>query len=293
MERLKVHPVKKQEAPPEARALLDDVERTMGLPWPPASWLTYAQFPGVMRLFWERLKPSVATEESLEDALGITARAYREVGKWYRPRFRPSLPPEVRQRIEWEIDAFEFGNPQLLIQQAALSRALRGSTVGRERPAEPRRHPIGYRRSEIRLIDEQSAPPEVGQLYADIRQTLDVPVLSSDYQALGKWPAFLGPASEDAKPWLLSDEYSRLLLDLSLMAAEAAGRLTQPLRIGQDELLAALPNAGDRQVLQQAVGLFTHLLPGLIANDALFRLGIAAGRPVAPLRPEGAPAPPA
>lgn len=293
MERLKVHPVKKQEAPPEARALLDDVERAMGIPWPPASWRTYAQFPGAMRLFWERLKPSVATEEFLEEALGITARAYSEVGKWYRPRFRPSLPPEVRRRIEWEIDAFEFGNAQLLVQQAALSRALRGSTVGRERPAEPRRHPVGYRRSEVGMVDEQGAPPEVAQLYADIKQTLDVPVLSSDYQALGKWPAFLGPAWQDVRPWLQNDEYSRLLLDLSLMAAEAAGHLTQPLRIAQDELLAALPGPGDRQVLQQAVGLFTHLLPGLIANDALFRLGIAAGRQVAPPRPDGAPAPPA
>ncbi len=100
MERLKVHPAKKQQAPPEARALLDDVERTMGIPWPPANWRTYAQFPGAMRLFWERLKPSVATEGFLEDALGITQRAYREVGKWYRPRFRPSLPPEVRRRID-------------------------------------------------------------------------------------------------------------------------------------------------------------------------------------------------
>ncbi len=286
-----VQPVEKERATPQVRALLEDIQDTMGIPWPPANWRSYAMYPPAMRLIWERLRPSVATEQFLEDALRISGFAYQRAGSWYRPRYRLELPGGEQARIEWELDAFEFGNPQLLIQQAAISRALRGQTVGRQGTAQPRQAPSAYRRPEIRMVDEQEAPDEVKGVYRDLKETLAVPVISSDYQALAVWPAFLRRAWEDARQWLQREEYERLLMDLSLMAAEAAGRLSPPLRLEEHELQALLPDRGDQENLRRLVQTFTHLLPGLIANDALFRVGVAGGRPVPAPPHAGAPAP--
>jgi len=287
----RIQPVKKDQASPEIRARFEDIQDTMGVPWPPANWRAYAMYPDVMKLFWERLKPAVATDPFLRDALEITERAYRGASDWYRPGYRPELSADDLRRIEWELDAFEFGNPQLLIQQAALSRALRGETAGQEGGAQPRRQPNAYRGPEISMIDEQQAAEEVKRLYQDIKQTLGLPVVNSDYQALAKWPGFFGPAWSDAKQWRQRNEYRRLQQELGRMADEAAGRLRPAVRLDEREVRDALGEPAEFENLERMVPMFTQLLPGLILNDALFRIAAAGGRPVSAPRPEGAAAP--
>src|SRR5207253_10725777 len=156
--------------------LLDDIQDTMGIPWPPANWLSYAWYPDVMQLFWRRLKPAVDTESFLRDALNITEHTYREAARWYRPNYQATLTDEERARIQWELDAFEFGNPQLLMQQAALSRVFRSDAAGRDGPSEPRPFearslPQRFRQPEMHLIEERMASDQVTQLYEDIKRT--------------------------------------------------------------------------------------------------------------------------
>ena len=124
---VEVNPAKKAEAPPEIRVRYGEIQDAMGVPGPPANWTAYAAHPGVMRLFWERLAPAVTAERFLRDALAIAEPAYRAVAGWCRPSHNTALPEHDRRRIGWELDAVELGNPQLLIQQTAPSRAIRGS----------------------------------------------------------------------------------------------------------------------------------------------------------------------
>lgn len=290
----RVQPVKKEQAPPEVRSLLENLQDTMGVPWPPANWRSYAVYPGVMRLFWERLKPMVATEPFLVEALAITELAFRDASRWYLPSHHIDLSDQDRPRIQWELDALEYGNPQLLIQQAALSRVVRGLAAGRDCSAEPRSRPSAYRRPEIQRIDEQEASEEVKEIYQDIKQTLGLPLVNSDYQALAKWPAFLRVAWEDAKEWRerrRPDEYHRLEYQLAERAEMAAVKLCPDVVIDPRELGEALGNPEELENLQRMVQLFTQLLPGLIVNDALFRLAAAGGQAVAPPPPEGVAAP--
>ncbi len=272
-----VQPVKKSEASPAVRTLLDDIQDTMGTPWPPTNWRAHAMYPAAASLFWERIRPAVATEEFLRAALAITERAYSEAVNWYQPSYRPDVPEEARQQIQWELDAFDFGNPQLMIQEAALHRALEGQVAGRLAPMEWRRYPSPYRRPEIRMIEEAEAPPEVRLIYEDIKRTLDLPIVNADYQAMAKWPAFLQQAWGDVKRWREREEYQRTKQALALMAQEAAQRLSPPLRIAAHELEAALPDAEERENLRRMVALFDQLLSGLTLNVALFRVGAAAG----------------
>lgn len=278
-----MRPVKMERASARMRAILKDIQDTMGVPWPPALWRAYANYPEAMHLFWGRLRPAVATESFLQESLGISERAYREASNWYRPGFRPPVPEKERRQILWELDALEFGNPQLLIQQVALTRALRGETVGREGRAGRRQHASSYREPEIQLVGEREAPDEVKRIYRDIKRTMRLPLINSDYQALGKWPAFLKLAWEDTKQWLQRDEYQRLEQELSHMAEEAANRLQPPLRIDREELLKAVGSPEKLEELEQTMELFSCLLPGLTLNDALFRIA-AVQRRRAPAR---------
>jgi len=71
--------------PPEVTACLTDIQDTMGIPWAPANWKSYAQYPAMMQLFWQRLKPAVATESFLRHSIGLSELVLTNLHEWYQP----------------------------------------------------------------------------------------------------------------------------------------------------------------------------------------------------------------
>jgi hypothetical protein len=278
--------IEPSQAPPEIQACLSEIQDTLGIPWTPASWRAYAMYPSVMQLFWERLKPATQTESFLEDAIAITERVYRDTSDWYLPNYQIDVNEAQRHQIQRVLNAFTFGNPQLLIQQIALSRTLAGEVVGQEGNAELRRGPNAYQHSEIKLIGEQSVremSAEMQQVYRDIKQTLGVPIVNSDYQALARWSAFFLAAWEDIKLWRERPEYQLLKQDIVRRAEDAASRLCPAVAIGEREVRDRLDNPEDFERIQQTVQMFKDVLPELIVHDALFHMGLANLKPVTKL----------
>ena len=271
--------VKEGQEPREVKVLLDDIQDTMGVAWPPANWRAYAMYPGVMRLFWQRLRPAVSTEQYLRESLKITEKAYRDASRWYEPSPRVRLSRENAPRVQWELDSFEYGNPQVLIQQAALDRALRDEKVGHEGDREPRHLPSRYRWPEIKMIQDEEASEEVRSLFQEIKGTLGLPLVNSDYRGLAKWPEFLRPAWDDVRRWRNRPEYLRLAHQLEEMGDAAARNLPVPITLSREEILDAIGEEGEMENLRQMVSLFTRLLPALIVNDALFRIAAVQGQP--------------
>src|SRR5687767_14582958 len=113
----RVQPVALRHTSPENRALLTEIQDALGIPWAPANWRAYALCPLAMRLLWERLLPLILSDSFLKESLGITRTVYRDVAGWYQPAADVELTPSDRARIQWELDAFEYGNGQLLLQQ--------------------------------------------------------------------------------------------------------------------------------------------------------------------------------
>jgi hypothetical protein len=174
----------------------------------------------------------------------------------------------------------------LLIQQIALSRTLAGEVVGQEGNADVRRGPNANQHSEIQLIGEQSVremSAEMQQAYRDIKQTLGVPIVNSDYQALAPWSAFFLPAWQDIKLWRERPEYQLLKQDIVRRAENAASRLCPAVAIGEREVRDRLDNPEDFERIQQTVQMFKDVLPELIVHDALFHMGLANLQPVTKL----------
>lgn len=271
------------QAPSEIQACLDEIQDTLGIPWKPANWRAYAMYPAVLQLFWERLKPITQTESFLEDAIAITEQVYQDIHDWYQPGYQADVNEAQRRQIQRELNAFSFGNPQLLIQQVALSRALAGEIVGEDGPVEVRRGPNAYRHPEIQCIGEQTAQDrssELQQVYHDIKQTLDVPIVNSDYQALACWSDFLIAAWEDIKRWRERPEYHLLKQTIVQRAEEAINHLHPTLIIGEQEVRDRLDNPEDFEQIRQIVQMSNHILPELILQDALFHVGLAGAQPI-------------
>ncbi|MBD2073526.1 SDR family NAD(P)-dependent oxidoreductase [Phormidium sp. FACHB-592] len=265
------------QAPPEVQTCLSDIQDTLGIPWKPANWRAYAMYPTVMQLFWQRLKPATQAESFLEDAIAITEQVYRDTYDWYQPGYQIDVDEAQRRHIQRELGAFSFGNPQLLIQQIALSKVLAGEIVGQDGKTEIRRGPHAYRHPEIQFIGEQSAQEvstELQRVYQDLKQTLGVPFVNSDYQALAHWSDFFIAAWEDIKRWRDRPEFELLKQAIIQRAEEAASRLRPAVVIGEQEVRDLLENPEDFEQIQQKVQLFNDVLPELIIQNALFHQGL-------------------
>lgn len=268
------------QASPEVQACLSEIQDILEIPWLPANWRSYAEYPSVMQLFWKRLKPVTQTEYFLETAIAITEQVYRDINDWYEPSYQIEVNASDRRHIQRELNAFSFGNPQLLIQQIALSRTLFGEVVGEDGKADHRHGAHPYRHPEIKLITEQSASAEIQQVYRDIQQTMRVSIVNSDYQALAEWSTFFTAAWKDIKLWRDRPEYQLLRESVVQAAENAASRLRPAVFVGEEEIRDLLDDPEAIDQIRQSVQMFTEILPDLIIQDALFHLGLASMQPV-------------
>lgn len=274
----RIHPVTKRQAPPEVRALLDEIQDALGIPWAPASWRAYALYPEAMVLLWKRLEPATRDPRFLSESLDITRAAYSDAQVWFREAQRLELSAADQRAIRWEIDAFEFGNPQVMLQQHLLVEALTSTTAAQGADAfgeSELRLQSPYRYPEVQLVEEPGAPENVRRVYADIQRTLGTALVNTDYQALAKWPECFEAAWRQVKPWLRSPEYVTLCQRIRWMGQAALERLPALEPIPAEALERAVGSADDREHLLGMVAEFTELTPELIAVDALFRVQVA------------------
>ncbi len=131
--------IQPSQATSEIQACFEDIQDILGIPWIPANWRTYAMYPDVMQLFWQRLKPAMQTEAFLEDAIAISEHIYRDIDDWYQPSYQIEIEQAQKHHIQRALNAFIFGNPQLFIGQVALSKTLTGEVVGQDGSADARR----------------------------------------------------------------------------------------------------------------------------------------------------------
>lgn len=275
--------LRKAEAPPEARALLEEVQDTLGLPWLPFPWAAYARRPAVLKLFWRGLKELSANDLFLRESLALAATAHLGVAAWYRPAGGVHLSGSSGEpTLARELDAFEYGFPQLLIQQTALARLLGGHGVGGAGKAVARR-PSPFRHPEIDYPEWEELEPSVQELVRHVRQAWSLPQAVPEALALAKWPAFLEPAWDDLKSWRLRPEYRALKRRLADLGEEALERLRPPAALPAEELRRALESAGEWPAgadrLKDQVQSFILILPGLIVDNAILRAASAAWRP--------------
>lgn len=111
-------------------------------------------------------------------------------------------------------------------------------------------------------------------MYRDIKQTLGVSIVNSDYQALARWSAFFFATWKDIKLWRDRPEYQLLKQRIVQRAEDAANRLCSAVWIGEREVRDRLDNPEDFAQIQQTVQMFAEILPELSIQDALFHRGL-------------------
>jgi len=283
---LNLRPVKPDAAVAPIRAIYDDTRHRLRLPWVGALFQGYAMYPAYLDLAWNAVKDSIETPQFDADAATLAALADVAAADLYTPSYAErdiaAMNVDV-YAIKDVVDAFRVGNPRLLLVATALQRAYTDGPVGGadatgtslpdsalETMEETR-----AQRTVVEMVDPDAAPERVTQVFDDIKGTLGLPLVNSDYRAMALWPDYLKVAWNDIKGPIGTPAYAEARGRLSRLASESVDRLAQPVTATR----AAARNAGvpEDQLdnLDAILRLFADLLPGLILNVAMFYRAIA------------------
>lgn len=121
------------------------------------------------------------------------------------------------------------------------------------------------------LMETHHADEPTRHLYADIKASLGLPLVNTDYRALARWPSYFALAWGTLKPHVITPRYEGLVTRMHERLIAAAVNLPHPGQLDSAALQAALAHEAFPQQVAQTVQLFQWLLPGLIVNVAYLR----------------------
>lgn len=276
-----IRPVPEHRADQELTEIYRDLKATFGVPWVGVITQAVAHYRPFFAEAWRRFAPSAKTHffERASDDLRILSweligRSFIVEGQTGRLQEIGYSAREIEQ-IRAVLDIFDYGNPKYLIFATAIKEGLlSGRTFGGAAgdawwhfPRSPicQIDPIPV------MVEEHHAAGTLSQVYADIKQTLQLPFINSDYKAMARWPSYLEQAWGALKPCIDTPAYQAGRFDINAHALATFDALPTAYRMSRADALQAGLSEVQIDELIQVISLFQWLLSGLILNVTYFK----------------------
>ena len=122
------------------------------------------------------------------------------------------------------------------------------------------------------LMEYHHADEPTRAVYDDIKTTLQLPFVNTDYRAFARWPSYFALAWKDLRGKVGSPEHEAITQACHDRVAElAAERLPNPGGLSSSNLQRAAEADASLEEVLQVCRLFQWLIPGLITNVAYLR----------------------
>jgi halocarboxylic acid dehydrogenase DehI len=281
-----VRPIPEHRADETLGRAYRDLKITLGVPWVGVITQALAYYRSFFLEAWRQFRPTARCRffERVSDELRLVAWAGMS-SSFAISSQRKKLEAfgysdrEIAQ-IEATLDLFDYGNQKYLILATAVAaslvddRALGTSPSSDARDRLPR-SPISQIAPIPVMVEEHHADADLRALYDDIKVTLNLPFVNSDYKALARWPSYLKLAWDELKPRLSEPPYATVRQSIHDLALEAVDRLPYPYRMDRRAAAAVGMSAVEIDELCRTILLFQWLLSGLILNVSCFKLALA------------------
>lgn len=225
---------------------------------------------GLLPAIWRAMQPiaELAAFESAADQLRReAAELAREVGR-LDAASAAQLGESQAFQVQRALELYHYINPKLLLFNAVVRLAL----------AEERSANAGESSGEVveagwpsgmypmEMEDEQPEDARLQEVFSDIKQTLGLEIINSDYRTLALWPDYLTAVWQRLKPLVQLPHYEQVTGRLREAAQQQALSLPHPAGLSRQ----LLSSAGiDASAAAESSQKFEQLLPGLIINVAL------------------------
>lgn len=282
MDRLKpdpipvIHPVAEAEAEGALKAVYERTKTGFGVPWMGVVAMCFAHYPTFYARLWSAMEPVVGTAKFARTCTALRDDAEARAAALGPTALLPALS-EVGyhakdiEDIRTVNEIFSAGNMPYLLMATLARRLLEGHAWDGPAPADEAFTVAGAHHPVPVLIEQHHANNDLSALYADIRTTLGLPFVNTDYRAFARWPSYLGQAWADLAPHVPTDAYQNAVTGVHETANALATTLPNPTGLTPDVLTDAARQDATHDEVLSVVRLFQWLLPGLATNVAFFR----------------------
>lgn len=272
-----IHPLPEYLAEGERKEIYEDVKRVLQVPWMGVVTMAYAHYPHFFGTLWRGTRSLCLSHEYVAGAQALRAAAEAAAADLSPPPMAERLEAQGYARreigaIRDMIEVFSHGNHLYFVLALITRLLLEGGAFGeaRDAPAFQGRHaPAGER--PFLLMEAHHADEPTRALYDDIKATLGLPFVNTDYRALARWPSYFAMAWRDLKPLVAGAAYEGLCRSFHDRGVALIARLPNPEGLTSAALRAAAEEDATLEEVSQCARLFAYLLPGLTLNVACFR----------------------
>lgn len=281
-----VHPVPEYRVDGQRRRLYDEMKAALQVPWMGVVTMAYAHYPTFFATLWEGIRPLVTGPSFLRHSHELRAMVEQQVQALAPPPLRPSLQalgyaPRELDELQQTLEVFSHGNfPYLII--ATLVRVLLAGADMEGVAAEERRSfdaaPTPLHSASLVLMEAHHADAPTRAIYDDVKHTLGLPFVNTDYRAMARWPSYFALAWSGLKPVVTGQSHARIC---DLVHGDVMDRvrrhLPNPAGLSARALRAAAQTDAPLEEVCRMAELFQWLLPGLVTNVAFFRAQLLEG----------------
>lgn len=268
----KPKPVTERAAEGESERIYHEIRQTLRITGVNLNFRTWAGYENFFPAMWEALRPNVETRAFENAADEVRAAAVREavaLGK-LDAAARAQLGESQAYQVRAALALYHYINPKLLVFTAAVKLALDGEQTGQAGiDAELIERGVPTKMYAMEMIEEEPDDERLRTVFEDIKQTLSLSSINSDYRTLALWPDYLIAAWDDLKPITQQDEYRQASDRLRETARRYAQALPYAVPLSREQVEAL---GDDADEVARTTEKFERLLPSLILNIALFSL---------------------
>ena len=258
------------------KADCEDMKRVLQVPWMGVVTMAYAHFPHFFATFWSGMRELCGSAEFVTAARRLRSDIESPVAEL--------SPPSITGRLEklgysaQELDdiravpeMLSHGNYLYTLLTTAARLLLEGGSLGAGtavtpftgRHAPPPRVPLV-------LMEAHHVDAPTREVFEDVKRTLGLPFVNTDYRALARWPSYFELAWADLKPHVGGAAHEAVCAVYHSRAIALIEGLPNAGGLSASALQAAASKDASADLLP-VVQLFQHLHAGLMTNVAFFR----------------------
>ncbi len=273
-----IHPMPEYLATGQRAQWYEDTKEVLQVPWMGVVTMAYTHYPTFFGELWRGLKPLCQSRPFVEAFMDLRAYVESRVAELHptsliEPLQAMGYAPREIDAIRQMNTVFSHGN-QLYVLIATVARHL--LEIG-DMQGTPNADTFeGRHAPDIQvpfvLMEPHHADEPTQAVYEDIKTTLQLPFVNTDYRAFARWPSYFALAWKNLREKAGTKEHERICQDChERIASLVATQLPNPGGLSSDALRQAAESDASLEEVVQVCRLFQWLIPGLITNVAYFR----------------------
>ena len=274
--------IREKEADGRTRELFGEIKQALGIPFVPVLYEALGAYPEFLEQHWRAFSPLVASHQFFELGDRLRGEAYTRMHNYFQisdlcePLTEMSFSEGAKHQLGDVIDLFNYTNPLLLVivsvQLLAFEHPPGEGVKGEDSRAD---HPWFHERPT--LVEENVASSPVKKIYEEMKRTLNLPVVNTDYRAFARWPDFLREYWRALRPIAQAPSYREQQRALCESSEAMVKELRTKIDFGPEWIETVDIHEKQLESVLRITEIFQNVLSGLMLNVAAAKIGFEGG----------------